>query len=69
MKSNNMKIENKNWNLAILTFVILILLFFWFYKFLFTIGPTNRNIDTGTSTDISTGIRSNIIAATATNNV
>lgn len=26
---------NNNWDLAILTFVILILLFFWFYKFLF----------------------------------
>ncbi len=39
---NNQKIEreNNNWNLAILTFVILILLFFWFYKFLFVVDPT-----------------------------
>jgi hypothetical protein len=31
---------NNNWDLAILTFVILILLFFWFYKFLFITDPT-----------------------------
>ncbi len=31
---------NDNWDLAILTFVILILLFFWFYKFLFITDPS-----------------------------
>ena len=31
---------NYNWDLAILTFVILILLFFWFYKFLFVTDPS-----------------------------
>jgi hypothetical protein len=31
---------NYNWDLAILTFVILILLFFWFFKFLFITDPT-----------------------------
>jgi len=31
-----------NWDLAILTAVILILLFFWFYKFLFIIDPTEQ---------------------------
>ena len=35
-----MEKEINNWNLAILTFVILILLFFWFYKFLFITDPT-----------------------------
>ena len=30
---------NNNWDLAILTFVILILLFFWIYGFLFKINP------------------------------
>ena len=29
-----------NWNLAILTAVILLLLFFWFYKFLFITDPS-----------------------------
>lgn len=31
---------NDNWDLAILTFVILVLLFFWFYKFLFITDPS-----------------------------
>jgi len=31
--------SNDNWDLAILTFVVLILLFFWFYKFLFITNP------------------------------
>lgn len=31
---------NDKWDLAILTFVILILLFFWFYKFLFITDPS-----------------------------
>ena len=34
---------NNNWDLAILTFVILILLFFWFYKFLFITNPNQMN--------------------------
>ena len=33
------KDPNDNWNLAILTGVILILLFFWYYKFLFYTNP------------------------------
>jgi len=32
---------NNNWDLAILTAVILVLLFFWFYKFLF-IGNSTK---------------------------
>ena len=32
---------NDNWDLAILTAVILVLLFFWFYKFLFIADPSN----------------------------
>ena len=35
---------NNNWDLAILTFVILILLFFWFYKFLFITEPSQLDI-------------------------
>lgn len=35
--------SNNNWDLAILTFVILILIFFWFYKFLFITDPTQLN--------------------------
>jgi uncharacterized membrane protein (DUF106 family) len=31
--------SNYNWDIAILTFVILILLFFWIYKFLFIANP------------------------------
>lgn len=31
---------NNNWDLAILTAVILVLLFFWFYKFLFITDPS-----------------------------
>ena len=34
---------NNNWDLAVLTFVILILLFFWFYKFLFVSEPSKLN--------------------------
>lgn len=30
---------NENWDLAVLTAVILILLFFWIYKFLFVKNP------------------------------
>lgn len=54
-KSNNMETKNENWNLAILTFVILILLFFWFYKFLFITDPTKlpNPIDTGLISDTS----------------
>ena len=33
--------SNYNWDLAILTAVILVLLFFWFYKFLFITDPSN----------------------------
>ena len=40
LSTSDMEKANNNWNLAILTFVILILLFFWFYKFLFIIDPT-----------------------------
>jgi succinate dehydrogenase hydrophobic anchor subunit len=42
MKSttSDMEKQNNNWNLAILTFVILILLFFWYYNFLFITDPT-----------------------------
>lgn len=35
---------NNNWDLAILTFVILILLFFWFYKFLFITDPSQSQV-------------------------
>ena len=31
---------NNNWDLAVLTAVILVLLFFWFYKFLFITDPS-----------------------------
>lgn len=37
--ANNTDIDS-NWNLAILTAVILLLLFFWFYKFLFVTDPS-----------------------------
>jgi hypothetical protein len=35
--------SNYNWDIAILTFVILILLFFWIYKFLFIANPRQLN--------------------------
>lgn len=37
------KDSNNNWDLAILTAVILLLLFFWFYKFLFVLDPSDLN--------------------------
>jgi hypothetical protein len=40
---------NNNWDLAILTFVILILLFFWFYKFLFVTDPSKLKNPISTS--------------------
>lgn len=43
-KSNNIENETNNWNLAILTFVILIFLFFWFYSFLFITDPTKLQV-------------------------
>lgn len=32
---------NDNWDMAILTAVLLVLLFFWFYKFLFVTNPAD----------------------------
>jgi F0F1-type ATP synthase membrane subunit b/b' len=46
----NNTLEN-NWNIGILTFVILILLFFWIYKFFF-IKEINEQIDIYNSSDI-----------------
>lgn len=46
--------SNDNWDLAILTAVILILLFFWIYKFLFIKNPT----------DFAIPISENIITST-----
>ena len=42
---------NNNWDLAILTFVILILLFFWFYKFLFIPDPSKLQDSICTSSE------------------
>lgn len=36
--------SNDNWDLAILTAVILILLFFWIYKFLFIKNPADLTL-------------------------
>ena len=36
--------QNNNWDLAILTAVVLLLLFFWFYKFLFITDPSENPI-------------------------
>ena len=42
--SSSVEEENENWNLAILTAVILLLLFYWLYKFLFTNNlPDTKN--------------------------
>lgn len=43
-----MESESNNWNLALLTFVILILLFFWFYGFLLETDPTKFEIPINT---------------------
>ena len=53
LSSNNIEKENNNWNLALLTFVVLIFLFLWFYSFLLVTEPKQLKnlIDVNLTTD------------------